>query len=226
MSKGYLLKKVANIVGQNAGMAIADSVSLGMASALRNSANEIVAYTKLTNEALYYMQVRTFLETADLSQEEVNQFFENNPDNQRLGIEIFKILESTLLEKQAEYMAKAFKRYVHGKITSEKLYQYIHVIEQLNRHILTLIEQDLENLEEYYTQHGLTRSFDELGIMNFIHTNILRDQALQVIGFISEEPKEQSITYSGVSKPEITYKRTGLYLDFCRDIIEEEECTS
>lgn len=225
MSKEYLLKKVASIVGKNLGLAAVDSISFGIGSALNNSADEITAYTKLTNEALYYMQVKTFLETADLDQEEVNQFFEKHSDNHRLGIEIFKILENTFLEKQAEYIAKAFKKYVQERITSQKLYEYIHVIEQLNRHILTLIEQDLKNLETYYIQHGITKRHDELGIANFISTNVSKNQVLQMIGFISEKPKEQPLTFSGSIKPEMEYKRTDLYLDFYLDIIEEIQCT-
>lgn len=62
------------ITAKNIGLGIADTFSAGMGSAAKHSITEIQEYTQKTNEALYYLQVKTFLETADLNQEEVNQF--------------------------------------------------------------------------------------------------------------------------------------------------------
>lgn len=140
MSKGDILKKVASIVSKNTGLAAVDSIAFGMGSALKNSADEIAAYTKLTNEALYYMQVKTFLETADLDQEEVNQFFDSNKDNQRLGAEIFKILEQTYIEKQSQMMARAFTLYVLGEIDKTRLDQLVYIVTNLNQHLINRLE--------------------------------------------------------------------------------------
>lgn len=219
MNKLTLLATLA----KNVGIGCADNLSLGMASAFKNTINEIAEGTKVTNEALYYMQVKTFLETVDLDQDEINQFFEKNKDNNRLGIEIFKILEDTFLEQQAKFIAKSFQKFVRGIISNEDLYQYFHVIEQLNRHLLTLIEQDLENLHSYYRQHYLTIKFDDLGIMNFFDTNVSRNHALQFIGFIVVEPSDTPITFSGALKPEVKYRRTQLYLNFYRNIMIDSE---
>lgn len=91
MHKYFLLESLV----KNVGTAVADGLSFGIASGLKNSWNEIAEHTRTTNDVIYYMQVKTFLETVDLDQEQVTEFFENNPDHQRLGIEIFKILENT-----------------------------------------------------------------------------------------------------------------------------------
>lgn len=221
MSRYDLLK----ITAKNIGLSLADNLSAGMGSTISNSIKEIQEYSKQTNEALYYLQIKTFLETVDLDQQEINQFFEKNPDNLRLGVEIFKILENTCLEQQAKYIAKAFRKYVHSEITENKFYQYIHVIEKLDRFILTEIQQDIENLELYYKRHKMVRSFDELGIANFRGTHVVSNHNLQTIGFIEVEMQEQTLKVSGIVKPKMKYKRTELYLGFCRDLIEEEQCT-
>ncbi len=36
---------------------------------------------------------------------EVKDFFSKNPDNNRLGIELFKILESTYIEKASKFVS-------------------------------------------------------------------------------------------------------------------------
>lgn len=142
MSNFFLLKKMANIVGKNTGLAAVDSVTLGMGSALKNSANEIAAYTKLTSDALYYMQVKTFLETVDLDQEEVTEFLNNNPDNLRLGLEVFKILESTVIQEQAKMLARAFKLYVNQKYTDRSDFDGdVYLIKSMDRYLLSLFIQ-------------------------------------------------------------------------------------
>ncbi|QNV46188.1 hypothetical protein IEE82_02590 [Acinetobacter baumannii] len=66
--------------------------------------------------------MKTFLETAELDKDDVNTFFQNNPDNQRLGAEIFKILEQTYIENQSQMMARAFSLYVQKKKKLRSLY--------------------------------------------------------------------------------------------------------
>ncbi|HCL60581.1 MAG TPA: hypothetical protein DHW80_12545, partial [Acinetobacter sp.] len=89
MSKIHLLTTIAKLATKNIGLAVGDSLTFGMVGAVKDTALEIVESTTATNEALYYMQVRTFLETANLNEEEVTDFFKNNTDHQRLGVEIF-----------------------------------------------------------------------------------------------------------------------------------------
>ncbi|MCL6248406.1 hypothetical protein M5F00_11105 [Acinetobacter sp. ANC 4945] len=220
MSRYDLLK----ITAKHVGLGIADTFSAGMGSAVKNSIAEIKEYAQKNNEALYYLQVKTFLETEEFDQEEIDKFFNENPENLRLGVEIFKILEQTFLEKQAEYLARGFKKYVQKKIKSQKLYEYIHVIEQLNRHVLDQIQKDL-NAVSKYSMHGLPRAGETLSTMAFTSNNTSKNQVLQTIGFIDEEPDQTPVTLSGSIKPKVIYKRTKLYLDFFQDIIEEEQCT-
>lgn len=103
---------VLKILATNIGISGVDTLAMGLGSAIKNSVTEIQNYTKQTSDAIYYLQVKTFLETAELDKDDVNTFFQNNPDNQRLGAEIFKILEQTYIENQSQMMARAFSLYV------------------------------------------------------------------------------------------------------------------
>ncbi|WP_155858537.1 hypothetical protein, partial [Acinetobacter sp. NRRL B-65365] len=190
MMNNYFLKKITAIVTKNVGLVVVDNISLGIASGVKNAAEEIKEYAVLYNDALYHMQIRTFLETMDLNQDEVNKFFNDNLDNQRLGVEIFKILESTILEKQSKYIAIAFKKFVREEIESRKFHQYLHIINQLNRHIVDEIEQDLENVEKH-TLHGLPSIDNEISVVAFTSINASKNQTLQNIGFLVEKTEKQ-----------------------------------
>lgn len=150
------------ITAKNIGLGIADTFSAGMGSAAKHSITEIQEYTQKTNEALYYLQVKTFLETADLNQEEVNQFFEKNPDNLRLGVEIFKILEQTYIEKQSQMIARAFTLYVLGKINRKRLDHLVHIITSLNQHLINTLEDYLP--EEEITTKEFDLDYESIGL--------------------------------------------------------------
>lgn len=212
--------EMSKIATKNLGLAVVDSISLGLGSGIKNAADEMTKYASLCNEALYHMQVRTFLETLDLDQDEVNNFFNDNPDNQRLGVEIFKILEITILEKQSKYIAIAFKKYVRGEINSRKFHQYLHVINQLNRHIVDEIELDLGNVNESSLQ-GLPDIEREVSLIAFTSINTSKNQTLQNIGFIVEKTESQELRLTGTFEPKLSYFRTELYLNFYLDIIKE-----
>lgn len=220
MINKYFMREISKIATKNIGLAIVDNISLGLGSGVKNAADEIKEYAELCNHTLYHMQIRTFLETIDLNQDEVNKFFNDNPDHQRLGIEIFKILENTILEKQSKYIAIAFKKYVRDEIDSRKFHQYLHVINQLNRHIDNEIEQDLENVEKH-TLQGLPDKEREVSLMAFITIKIAKNQALQNIGFIEEKTESQELLQTGTFEPKLSYFRTSLYLDFYLEIIKE-----
>ena len=138
MSKYDLLK----ITAKNIGLRLADNLSAGMGSAISDSIKDIQEYSQKTNEALYYFQIRTFLETADIDQEEVNNFFQENPNNLRLGIEIFKILEQTVIEEQAKMLARAFSLWVRKKYKDRSQFDMdIYLIKSLDSHLLTLFKE-------------------------------------------------------------------------------------
>ncbi|MDC4750523.1 hypothetical protein NQ853_18360, partial [Acinetobacter baumannii] len=103
---------ILNIILKHTGLVIADSLTLGGASKVKESIEEISKYTKNCNDALYTLQVQTFLNTVDIDQTEFENFIKENPDNLRLGLETIKILEKTFIEKQAEMLARAFKMYI------------------------------------------------------------------------------------------------------------------
>lgn len=123
-----------------------NSALLGIPEALKNITQKIYTQSKLNNGALYFLQVKIFLETLDLDEEEVSQFMQENPNHQRLGLEIFKILESTLLEKQAKMLAKAFQLLTKQVIDHKVFDQYTYIITKLNSYLITLIKEFYENI--------------------------------------------------------------------------------
>ncbi|MDO6644570.1 hypothetical protein [Acinetobacter guillouiae] len=232
MKKIDLLK----IITTNATKTVADSITTdfmisggslavgNIASGILNTYSEIKEQAKQAQDALYYFQIKTFLETADLDSDEVNDFLNKNPNNMRLGLEVFKILESTIQEKQAVYIAKAFKLYVKEKINELKLNEYFHLIKQLDSHIIFEIENDLElyKVNQTYGLYGLPTMDSQASIAQFISIGAPKSYIFQKIGFVSTKPKEMVNDYSGSLKPQTIYERTGLYLDFYIDLITSD----
>lgn len=232
MSKIDILK----IISKNAAKSIADSVTTDLvlsqgtfavgniASGILNSFGEIKDYSKQAIDSLYYFQIKTFLETADLDQEEINEFLNNNPNNMRLGLEIFKILEKTVLERQAIYLARAFRLYVKEKIKEPKLYEYFHIIQQLDRHTIYEIENDLELYKVHQSNGlwGLPENHNQASIAQFIILSVPKGYLFQKIGFVVSKPKKLESNYSGTLEPEISYERSMLYVDFYFDLIKSD----
>lgn len=226
----HLLKKSAKIVTQNIGGAVLDSVSAGVGLGAKGSIQKIKEYSDLSNEALYFLQIKTFLETVDLDDEEVNSFFEKNKDEYRLGIEVFKILDSTYIERQAVLLAINFRNYVKNKIDKSKFNQYTNLIMKFDSHIFNLIDEDLsypnkkQGIEYYWgvqlPEEYLLDEFDESYkvISAFIDNQVSDSRDLKNLGLIDETFNEIQNSYSGVIKPSSVLKRSNLYLEFYLDI--------
>lgn len=135
------LLKYVSITSKNLLWQISNSTTFGIPEALKNSTNEIYMQTKLSNEALYYLQVKTFLETLELSENDIEKFMMETPNHQRLGFEVFKILENTVLENQAQMLAKAFSIYVNKAISKEVFDHYTYIITRLDNHLISLIHE-------------------------------------------------------------------------------------
>lgn len=228
---------VLKIIAKNVGTAITDTLSFNMGSAIKNSAEEIKEYSKLTNDALYHLQIQKFLETADLDSEEVEDFLKESPDNQRLGLELFKVLEKTHLEKQAELMAIAFKRYVKKEITKSALDKYNHIIDNLTRHNIKIIEDDangylesIKRLDKHHKYYGLQLKNSFTG--NQHH----RVPELIALGFMEEVVETHPISQYELEraakasrdfklKQDKYFKRTNQYYDFMVSIYFRTICT-
>lgn len=207
-----------------------DSVSAGLGSGIKDSIQNIKEYSDLSNEALYYLQIKTFLETADLDDEEVNRFFEKNKNEYRLGVEVFKILESTYIERQAILLAINFRNYVKNKIDKTKFNQYTSLIMKFDSHIFHLIDEDLSYPNkklgiEYYRgvtlpEEYLLDEFDESYkvISAFIDFQVSDFKELKNLGLIDETFKDIENNYSGAIKPRTIVKRSNLYLEFYLDL--------
>lgn len=224
-----LTRAVAPTLIKNAGMVVADNLTLGGVSAIKNSLTEIKASADQNNDNLFYWQIKTFLDTAtsDLTEEKVISFLSKHPQGYRLGAEIFKILESTYIEKQAELIAIAFKQRIRGNISEDSFHKYIHVITQLNHHLIQLIEKDLINVRDY-SMHKLPLPDCEISQSGFMHYGVTNGQAnaytyhgLEILGFISEDldtkVKENFSLHLGRK-----FKRTPLYLSFYLDIYKDQ----
>lgn len=223
---------IFRIVIKNVAKSIGDSITTetiltggsfavgNVASGTLNALNEVKDYSKQSIDALFYLQVKTFFETTELNQEEVEEFLDKNPNNIRLSLEVFKILESTVEEKQAEYLAKAFRLHIREKINKFKLNEYFHLIKQLDSYTIHQIENDLELYKVHQKNglHGLPSVGDEKSIIQFLHQSAPREYIFQKIGFVMTKPKELNTDYSGRLMPETIYMRTGLYCDFYLDL--------
>jgi hypothetical protein len=211
---------------KNAGMVVADNLTLGGVSAIKNSLTEIKALADQSNDNLFYWQIKTFLDTAtnDLTEEKVIGFLSSHPQGYRLGAEIFKILESTYIEKQAELIAIAFKQRIRGNISEDSFHKYIHIITQLNHHIIQTLNNDLINVRDH-SLHKLPTKDIEISQMGFLHHEVSNgrhneysNHSLETLGFIAEdiEKKNDNTSYLFGKK----FNRTSLYLSFYLDIYQ------
>lgn len=87
-----LTRAVAPTLIKNAGMVVADNLTLGGVSAIKNSLTEIKASADQNNDNLFYWQIKTFLDTAtsDLTEEKVISFLSKHPQGYRLGLKFLK----------------------------------------------------------------------------------------------------------------------------------------
>lgn len=223
---------VSPIVGKNIGMGVADSLTFGGASAIKNSLAEIKSLADQSNDNLFYWQIKTFLETAssDLSEEEVTDFLNNHPQGYRIGAEIFKILESTYIEKQAELIAIGFRQRIKKIISDDEFHEYVHVISQLNYHLISVIEGDLSDIRRHVSKRETHKNI-ELCQDDFLHQKVdySLEHALNVLGFIEEEPQYINLEpdcegrkVSGIDLERV-YKRTSSYFDFYSKIYQFSE---
>ncbi len=220
-----LTASTAPIIAKNVGMAVADGLSMGVASALKKSAEEIKERADQSNDNIFYWQIASFLEaSSDLPIEEVTRFLEQHPQGYRLGAEVFKILESTYIEKQAELISIAFKQRVRREIDDKQFNQYIHIITQLNHHIIQTLNNDLIDVRDH-SLHKLPTKDSEISRMGFLNHGVSNgrhneysNHSLETLGFITEdtEKKNDSTSYLFGKK----FNRTSLYLSFYLDIYQ------
>lgn len=209
MSKTDVLK----IIAKNAAIAATDSISTAtmtsdgayaisnLVSAGLKSWSEIKDFTKQSNDALYSLQVETFLNTADLNKEQAEKFLSENKDNLRLGMETLKILEKTHLEKQAELMGIAFKSYVKKEIQKKELDEYNHIIEQLTRYTLRFIESDAKQYLENIKGLDPTNMFYKMHLNHaFMYKQNERIPELITLGFMEEVVENAPISQYEIEK--------------------------
>ncbi|MEJ5033934.1 hypothetical protein WH243_01320 [Acinetobacter sp. MYb177] len=193
-----------------------NSGTLGIPEALKNSANEIYLQSKLSNEALYYLQVKTFLETLDLEENDVEQFMSENSDHQRLGLELFKVLENTSLEKQACMLAKAFKAFLSRKCDKDEYDKYVYIICRLDNHLIKLIET---MFNKGYDHSEIEPSFEKDGLIIQVgktHSSYFFKPNLELLNFDFLETEKLNHT---LQNQEVKYIRTLFFLHFYENII-------
>lgn len=226
-----LTASTAPIVAKNVGMAVADSLSMGAASAFKKSVEEIKERADQSNDNIFYWQVASFLRTnADLPPEEVTKFLEQHPKGYRLGAEIFKILESTYIEKQAELIAIAFRQRLKKVILDDEFNEYVHIISQLNRHLISAIDGDLSDLRRSILKNQ-PEKVEEIKHNHFVmfEVDYSLEHTLNILGFIEEKPQYINLEpdYEGRPKSGIdlerTYNRNLIYFNFYSKIYQFSE---
>lgn len=137
---------ILKIIIKHTGLGITDALLNGAASKVYDTYKDIRDYTKKCNDALYTQQLEIFLTSIDVTQQEFEEFIRTNPDNLRLGLETIKILEQTILEKQAEMLARAFQLYIKDPTPDSKkfFHKNVHIINNIDEYLISAIE-DLKN---------------------------------------------------------------------------------
>ncbi|KHN66732.1 hypothetical protein DH17_17800 [Acinetobacter oleivorans] len=173
---------ILNIILKNTGLVIADFITLGSASKIKESIEEISEYTKKCNDALYTLQVQTFLNTIEVDSEAFEKFIEENPDNLRLGLETIKILEKTFIEKQAEMLARAFRIYIKNSTLENKslFYKLTYIITKLDHHLIN----EIENMKDLPI-NPITRvtPSDDLGRKRLVKEGYLENPNIELFNF-------------------------------------------
>ncbi|MFV5586103.1 hypothetical protein VXQ32_16555 [Acinetobacter oleivorans] len=171
---------ILNIILKNTGLVIADSLTLGGASKVKESIEEISEYTKKCNDALYTLQIQTFLNTIEIDSEIFEKFIEENPDNLRLGLETIKILEKTFIEKQAEMLARAFRIYIKNPTAENKslFYKLVYIINKLDHHLI----DEIENMKDLPLK-PITRVIPNGGLGRMVKEGYLENPNIELFNF-------------------------------------------
>jgi hypothetical protein len=226
-----LTATTAPIVAKNVGIAVADGLSMGVASAFKKSVEEIKERADQSNNNIFYWQVASFLRaSSDMSAEEVTNFLEQHPKGYRLGAEIFKILESTYIEKQAELISLAFRQRVKQIILDDEFNEYIHIISQLNSHLIAVIDGDLIDVkrESLKKESGENTEIDKEVFLNS-RVDYSLEHTLNILGFVEEESQYIDLEPDFDGRPktgidlERIYKRTSTYFNFYSNIYQFSE---
>ena len=226
-----LTATTAPIVAKNVGIAVADGLSMGIASAFKKSVEEIKERADQSNDNIFYWQVASFLRaSSDISAEEVTNFLEQHPKGYRLGAEIFKILESTYIEKQAELISLAFRQRVKKIILDDEFNEYIHIISQLNRHLISVIDGDLIDVKREILKKESEEN-TEISKEIFLNSRVdySLEHTLNVLGFVEEESQYIDLEPDFDGRPktgidlERIYKRTSTYFNFYSNIYQFSE---
>ncbi|MDC4276352.1 hypothetical protein NQ637_18165 [Acinetobacter baumannii] len=135
--------KILKIIIKHTGLGVTDALLFGAGSKIYDTYKDIREYSKKCNEALYAKQLESFLNSMDISQQDFEEFFSKNPDNLRLGLETVKILEQTILEKQAEMLARAFQLYIRDDAPKNKtlFHKNVHIITKIDYFLIDEIEK-------------------------------------------------------------------------------------
>ena len=130
---------------------------------------------------------------------------QKNPNHQRLGLEIFKILESTILEKQAQLLAKSFKYLTKKEIDDKTFNQYTYIITKLNNHLINLLQ------ELYFLKTNNENPEFEFDISN---------PNMELVSFQFLREVESPLVLDGKTKI-ARYKRTDEFYHFYENIFKD-----
>ena len=144
--------------------------------------------------------------------------------------EIFKILESTYIEKQAELISIAFRQRLKGIILDDEFNEYVHIISQLNYHLISTIDGDIIDIKRYIIKKEPERTTEVIQD-DFIKTPVYYEleHILNRLGFIEEEPQYINLEPDFDGRPktgidlERIYKRTNAYFDFYSKVYQFSE---
>ncbi len=236
------LKKLIQSVSRNYGMAIADSITPetlnnpssmavgGLVSATVNTWQDMKGHIKDCNEARYFLFVQTFLETAEIDQEQFNQFMEENPDNIKFGLEALKLLEEITIEEQAKMLSTNLSLRASKKIDDTEYNENIFIIMRLDRYLIDKFKEYINYQKPKSTMSSAMR-IDESGThINpavFQTDNMFYHPPMDFVsfGFLEQEIIPNHFVANGLKRKEyysITNKARKFYEKFFKEIDKKE----
>ena len=137
------LYKIIVEAGLDTAMGVFNVLTFGVAMNITDFIDKVIQHQKGVRDTHYALQIQAFLETpTDLTEEQFKSFMKDNPDNQRLGLEIFKILEQTVIEEQAKMLARAFSLWVQKKYENRRQFDRdVYLIKSMDSHLLNLFRE-------------------------------------------------------------------------------------
>lgn len=236
-------KKLIQVAPKNYGMAIADSISIetptnpsltvgSLITATAKTCRDMKEHVADCDEARYFLFVQTFLETAEIDQEQFNQFMDENPDNVKFGLQALKLLENVTIEEQAKMLSTNLSLRANKEIDDTEYNENIFIIMRLDSYLIDKFKEYINYQKPKSTMSGAIRMDESGTYFNpavFQTDNMFYHPPMDFVsfGFLEQEvPKHMTMaTHNGIQRNPyylVTKKARKFYEKFFKEIDKKE----